>query len=277
MEGGFAWCVFAPAIRGRAFVAQGAATPEAAAAAAASYKPGQPVQAAVLSCDCKKHALDVSLDGSAAAAPEPAPGSVAVGRVMAVGGGGVRVQVSPRSTGTVALTDIHDAPVANALQGLEVGQYVAAFVLPGAGATGSSGAGAKKKGAGTASDAKAAGGPALSLRPSRGGACAAHAAAAPAPEAAGAAGDGADGADGGGEAPSAPPESLKASDLTPGQRVGGYVKSSGSAGVFVGLARGLDARIQLAHLADGFVKSPVAAFPVGAWVAGKVLKVEGER
>ena len=123
----------------------------------------------MLHVDGRKHALDVSLlpASSPAAAAQPAAGTLLLGRVTAVAGGsGVRLQLSARSTGRVALTDIHDAPVQHALAGLKAGQYCRAAVLgPDPAATGS-----KRKGGDSAQLL-------LSLRPSAGGQCAAHAAA----------------------------------------------------------------------------------------------------
>lgn len=124
----------------------------------------------MLHVDGRKHALDVSLlpASSPAAAAQPPPGTLVLGRISAVGGGtgGVRVQLSARSAGRVALTDVHDAPVQQALAGLAPGQYCRAAVL---GADPSS-AGSKRRGGGGTQLL-------LSLRPSAGGQSAAHAAA----------------------------------------------------------------------------------------------------
>lgn len=233
-----------------------------------------------------------------------------LGRVTAVGGGAVRVQLGARSGGRVALTDIHDAPVEQALAGLRPGQFCLAAVLgPDPAAPKSS----KRRGGDGASGDQEGGGSQLllSLRPSAGGQCAAHAAAAPAQEP---------------DTPEVAEGPLQPGQLKQGQRVAGYVKSSGPAGVFVCLARNLDARIRwvdvrewevllrrggamhdpgswralaqslssktihppmspsihpppcrLSQLADGFVEAPAQAFPEGRLVAGQVLKVEGDR
>ena len=121
-----------------------------------------------MTVDRQRHALDVALQGAAAASGMPKAGTAVLGRITAVGGagGGVRVQLSARRSGRVALTDIHDAAVQQALAGLAVGQYVRAVVLgpdPAAGGSKGRGAGAQLL---------------LSLRPAAGGQCAAHKAAA---------------------------------------------------------------------------------------------------
>jgi len=61
-----------------------------------------------------------------------------------------------------------------------------------------------------------------------------------------------------------------------GAVVKGYVVGTSTKGCFVRVARGVTARVLIKDLADGFVKSPIEAFPVGKLVAGRVLKVEEE-
>ncbi len=244
---GHLWIAFGPAVRGRAFLPAGRADAAAVAAAARALCPGAPVAAVVLAADAGRRALDVSL-GAGPPRPAPAPGATALGVVTAVSGAGVRVQVGAAAAGRVALTDVHDAPVADALAGLAPRQVVRVAVLARGSGSGGGGGGGE------------AGLLALSLRPSRGGEAAAHAAAPAAPPGA-----------------PAPPEALAPADLAPGRRVTGYVRAAGRAGVFVALARGLDARVRLRQLADGFVDDPAAAFPEGRRVEGTVLKVEGGR
>lgn len=235
------------------------------------YQPGQAVHAVVLHVDAQRHALDVSLQpavpgavptaaagaastdadadadaAAAAAAAAPKAGSVVLGRITAVGGGGVRVQLSARCTGRVALTDIHDSAVQQVLAGLEEGQYCRAAVLgpdPACSQTSSSGKGGSKGGKGKGGKGKGGKGGKdsskdsgadnssqllLSLRPAAGGQCAAHAAAAAAEQ----------------QVAGLAPGQLQPKSLKPGQKVAGYVKSAGQAGVFVCLARNLDARIR---------------------------------
>lgn len=152
----------------------------------------------MLHVDGKKHAMDVSLlpASSPAAAAQPAPGTLVLGRVTAVGGsGGVRLQLSARSTGRVALSDIHDAPVQQALAGLKAGQYCRAAVL---GPDPTKAGGKRKGGEGTQL--------LLSLRPSAGGQCATHSAAKQQQ---------------GSDTPQVAPGALQADQLKPGQRVRG--------------------------------------------------------
>jgi rRNA biogenesis protein RRP5 len=245
VAGDHVWAVFSPAVRGRAFVAQAAGSLEACAAAGRAFRPGAAVTATVVAVNAGARALDVAFG----AAPELRAGATALGVVTAVGGGGVRVQLGARASGRVALSDIHDAAVPNALEGLAERQFVRVCVL---------GREQERDGPGGGEGAAFA----LSLRPSRGGACPAHASRAPlaAPAAA-----------------PPPPEALAAAALKAGQKVSGYVKSAGPSGVFVCLARGLDARVRLRQLADTFVDDPAAAFPAGARVEGAVVGVEGGR
>lgn len=155
----------------------------------------------MLHVDGRKHALDVSLlpTSSPAAAAQPPAGTLVLGRLTAVGGGigGVRVQLSARSTGRVHLADIHDAPVQQALAGLKAGQYCRAAVL---GPDPAAPAGGKRKGGDGAQLL-------LSLRPSAGGQCAAHAAAHQQQQQKGE------------DTPQVVPGPLKAEQLKPGQRV----------------------------------------------------------
>ena len=224
------------------------------------YPPGQAVQATVVAVDKRKHALDVSLlpgggggggpgAGGGGGGPAPAVGSKVLGRITAVGGDGVRLQLSAHSVGRVALTDIHDAPAQHALAGLQAGQYCRAAVLGADPAAAAAAAAGGSKGSGDQL--------LLSLRPSVGGQCAAHAAAAKQQQ------QEEEGASGKGDAAvatvaaaasSLAPGQLQASSLKVGQAVAGYVKSAGAAGVFVCLARNLDARIRwVGGLGRGYV------------------------
>jgi rRNA biogenesis protein RRP5 len=175
----------------------------------------------------------------AALAPAPAPGSLVLGRVAAAPrGSGVLVVFGPRrgEAGVVAVTDLHDQWVPNALEGLSAGRYVRAKVLPG--------------------ERDAQGRVTLSLRPSDGGrviggggpssSAAASAAAAPA---------------------------VLADDaLAPNQPARGYVRAVGAKGAFVALDRARVAHVRLRDLGDGFVEDPAAAFPEGSLVTGRLLR-----
>lgn len=61
----------------------------------------------------------------------------------------------------------------------------------------------------------------------------------------------------------------------------GYVRSARGegrgAGVFVALSATQAARVKLRMLADEYVDDPVATFPVGKHVRGRVIEVSGER
>ena len=171
IDADYVWCAFSPDIRGRAFLAQAAASPGACARLPLKLKPGTPVtvrslpparccrrcfrcrrlhhcsrlhrfgppalyvaqahcpawgavpgnpsltpqnsrcpvsspplQATVLRVTVtpSKHALDVTLGGGAT---DPAPGDLVVGRVQAVSGAGIIVQLSAQTAGKVRCPD----------------------------------------------------------------------------------------------------------------------------------------------------------------------------
>ena len=81
-----------------------------------------------------------------------------MGRVGSTAGGVVHVHVGRRTYGRVAMTDIHDGPVANALEGIQEGLFVRCCVL---GAAPEHGKAKGGKGQGTELQ--------LSLQPSKGG------------------------------------------------------------------------------------------------------------
>lgn len=55
------------------------------------------------------------------------------------------------------------------------------------------------------------------------------------------------------------------------------MKGVSRAGAFVVLAHGLEARVKLGNLADGFVANPEQAFPEGKLVTGRVVSVDSGR
>jgi rRNA biogenesis protein RRP5 len=226
------------------------------------------MQATVIHVDGGKHVLDLSLHGSPV---QLVAGSKALGRVASVSGAGVTVQLSAHASGKAALADVHDGPVDNALRGLQAGQWVQVALIEQQRGEASAGKGTKAGKTGKAGKAGSgsSGSPShwvLSLRQSDGGRCAAHGAA-----------QQADTSEGGEVEGSIVPPGTKASQLAANQQVGGYVKAAGKAGVFVCLTRTLDARLRLGQLSDKFVEDPAAAYPEGAYVSARVLKVEGER
>lgn len=74
------------------------------------------------------------------------------------------------------------------------------------------------------------------------------------------------------------PEVRSLEDLEVGQLVRGYVKAASNVGVFVRLGPGIDGRVKITNLSDGFVKDYKSIHPVGKLVKGKVLGVDvGEK
>ena len=322
VHNGYLWAVLSPTIRGRAFLpggccstvdecrtaasggtASGGTASGGTAIASTSFTPGAPLDVELTSVDASKHALDFVLAGRSVA-KDVIPGQLLPGLVTTVGGGSgvVVVQLAPNLSGRVALTDIHDVAVKNALHGLKSGQFVLAYVLNVTaiaaadedaeenGDKSEEKKAKKKKNKGKkrkkSDDAEEDGDNdgshqqhrhsssrliELSLRPSRGGKCPAHAIAiAAATETTTAT-----------ETPTAPPPppppdhplSLP-DDIKPGQKIAGYIKASGPNGVFISLSRAVDARIRLRQLSEQFIPDVVSAYPVGQYIEATVLKVE---
>ena len=246
------WLSLGPAARGRVHMFDACDAPRQCADFQSRWKVGEAVAAAVVAVDAKRHQLDLSLKGAVAmrphaagAPPLPAEGQLLLGRVQAARGSGLLVALGWRALGVVALSDIHDRYVPNALAGVQEGAFVHARVLPG--------------------PPDARGRLRLSLRPSDGGAVEGLA-----PPAAPAAAASASGATAG--AVGAPaPALLPAAALKEGAEVAGYVRHVSSKGLFVTLDRGRDARVKLSNMSDGFLEDPAAAFPEGALVRGRVI------
>ncbi|KAL4538228.1 hypothetical protein Ndes2526B_g03454 [Nannochloris sp. 'desiccata'] len=260
VDGEHLWVVFSPSIRGRVFLPQSCTSPEECTAAARAYRPGTAITATVLSVNPGKHALDVALGTNIPTKAEA--GGTAVGVVVSANGTGVQIQIAPGQSGKVALTDIHDTPVNNALTGLKPRQFVHVGIINvGDDNTNSKNNKRKKSGDGATTNQNKKNSLQLSLRPSHGGRCAAHTSSTAVLTA----------------TLPPPPESLDISELKPGERVSGYVKSSGATGVFICLARGIDARIKLRQLSDEFVENVGKLYPPGTYVEGSVMGVEGGR
>lgn len=132
------WVSFAPSIKGRADTVAMVDSVDKCAGVASSYPIGTPVTAVVLRAEPGKHVLDIMLgdtanttnNSSQALTPQvAAPGVLILGRVVAVSGAGVKIRLANGDLGMVALSDIHDGFVENALSGLEAGQAARVRVL----------------------------------------------------------------------------------------------------------------------------------------------------
>ena len=73
--------------------------------------------------------LSTGSKASSAVAASAPPGTLLLGRVGSMAGGVVHVHVGRRTYGRVAMTDIHDGSVPNALEGIQEGLYVKCCVL----------------------------------------------------------------------------------------------------------------------------------------------------
>lgn len=243
------WISLAPSIRGRVLLLDAGSTPVELRKAAKGLDRNQPVACRVIAVDPTKHSLDLSM------ASEPAggktvsnatlameEGSVVNGKVIGVTPGvGLNIQLGPRATAKASIIDLHDTYVEAPLAPFKEGMFVRCKVLRAEGSIGSSGLKID-----------------VSLRRSLGGAYEGMPDKKPRPN---------------DEAP-AVPDALVAAGLEPGQTVFGYVKSVGPKGLFVTVARGLVARVQLSHLADAPVADPAAQFALGSRVRARVLSVD---
>eukprot|EP00798_Chlamydomonas_sp_ICE-L_P000496 gene496-1903_t len=169
----------------------------------------------------------------------PKVGDLVVGRVSGVSGGGVK------RMGRVAVTDIHDTTVPNALAGIKEGAYARCKVL----------------------DPDSKGAIRLSARPCDGGKISDMTYTDKNKKKKSKDGSSKE------AAIKAMPDSVDLSKLTIGEKVSGFVKRVDGKGLFISLSRDVDARIKLCNLSDGYVESPQAAFPEGLLVEGTVISL----
>ncbi|KAE8649759.1 rRNA biogenesis protein RRP5 [Cucumis sativus] len=67
---------------------------------------------------------------------------------------------------------------------------------------------------------------------------------------------------------------VKIEDIHAHMEVQGYVKNISPKGCFIMLSRGLEAKILLSNLSDGYIDNPEKEFPTGKLVRGRILSVE---
>lgn len=60
-------------------------------------------------------------------------------------------------------------------------------------------------------------------------------------------------------------------------QVAGYVKNVAAVGMFVSLSSSVEARVKLGQLSNTFIEDPKAAFPVGQFVSGRIVSIQGDR
>lgn len=132
----FLWLGAGPGLRGRVPALDASTDPNVVANLADHFPVGSPVMARVQCVNHKKRTLDLSLVDPASGtthgsvAGELAPdGALVMGRVFSVNGSGVRVCLGHKKAGKVALTDIHDEWVPDALEGLREGIFVRVRIL----------------------------------------------------------------------------------------------------------------------------------------------------
>ena len=233
------------AVRGRVHLLHARDAPAAQPRLQQHFKPGQLLRARVLAVDIAAQRLDLSLLDDAFApvatgGDAPPAGARVMAQVKSVSGACVVCHLADGTTATAPLTSLHDAFVANALDGLTAGAVVRGAIAPG---------GADDKGRLP-----------LSLQQRDGGAHAGHEQPVDGPET---------------PRPGTALQLAKG-DLVHGYVRSAQPPGKG-AGVFVALSSGQDARVQLRMLSDDFVDDPVATFPPGKYVRGHVIEVKGGR
>ncbi|CAK9319362.1 unnamed protein product [Citrullus colocynthis] len=67
---------------------------------------------------------------------------------------------------------------------------------------------------------------------------------------------------------------VKIQDIHSHMEVQGYVKNVSPKGCFILLSRGLEAKILLSNLSDGYIDNPEKEFPIGKLVRGRILSFE---
>ncbi len=213
------WLGAGPAVRGRCAALDASLDPDALTNLATAFPPGTPVVARVVAVAAKKQhpTLDLSLidpcsgttHGSVAGAAAHPEGSLAMGKVLGVAGTGVRLSLGTKRAAKVAVTDIHDVWVEDALAGIKEGLYVRCRVVGKDGETA-----------------------VASLRPSKGGAVAGRKAEVGKERGKDKGGKGKEAAQG-----EKAPELVDVGKLAAGQEVCGYVKRCDAKGLFVALDR----------------------------------------
>jgi rRNA biogenesis protein RRP5 len=235
------WISFSPFVKGRCFIPDCAATLEDCDEASSAYPVGTPVATKVVSVNHDKHAMDVVLlDGKHGDGTRSfAAGTLACGYVTGASGNGIAVKLAWDTVGRVNLTDIYSVAVRNALSPAEAlkGTFVKVAVV-------------------STKATKTNPSISLSLRPSAGAISTLDESKC-------------------GTLPSAlvPKPSIKLAELSPGTAVSGYVKVAGKMGVFITLGRDLEARIKLRQLQDEFVEDPLASYPPGTFVQGRIVSI----
>jgi rRNA biogenesis protein RRP5 len=306
------WLTLSPGIQGRVHVFETSQNPEQLSVPLEErFSMGQALQAVVKAVDLRRKQLSLSIrpdrisqgvnnpaDAAAKAAaavgepaevdPEaegggssgsskrrlPPAGQLITGKISKILGAGVVIELTKTLKGIVALTDLHDGWVSNALAGLNPGQFVRARVLGAADMS-------------AAADAAAAAGQQqqqplidrhghllLSLKPSDGGAVA------------GVEGWGVD------DACAASQQQCKKKQkqqqqqqassssfvdlesLKHGSKVQGYVRGVSDKGLFLSLDRLHHGRVKKNQLSDGFIEDPAAAFPIGTLLTARVLSMQ---
>eukprot|EP00897_Mesotaenium_endlicherianum_P004568 jgi/Mesen1/4139/ME000218S03256 len=252
-RGDWAWFLLSPTLKGRLFLLESSQDPAELARFGDRFKPGHAARCRVVGKDPERRTLDLSLRHVAAAGADMAAGAEVEEEddddVVAAGGSPARA---------LNIGDVVAGRVSRALPGVrglsvQVGfqQYARAPI--------------------TELADEWLEEPLLAFKEGQLVKCAVLDVASSSSSSGAAAAAGGGGAGGGGEVL----VSLRRSrGGWGGERAEALAATCSAKGCFVAIAPALDARILITNLSDAFVADPVAAFPVGKLVAGRVLSVE---
>lgn len=257
------WVHVASGLRGKIFALDASDDLAVIKALGAKFKPRTPLLCRVIAKNEEDKTLDLSTRMAEEAGKTPkkrkgvsdknaefAPGMVVAAKVTKITPGlSLLLQLGAHTVGRVNICDVNDSPEEEPLKAYKVGQYLRTAVL------------------GVDGDKID-----LSLRGSRTGAVVGAEA----------------GAKVGKKRASEEdkdeivgemrmPEVNEAKELSPGQLICGYVKSTSSSGCFVMLSRTVTARVGISQLSDRFIQDVKGSFAPGKLVHGRILSVDAAK
>ena len=256
------WVNVAPGLRGKVHALDASTDLQVIQSLSTKFKPRTPVLCRVVYKNEEEGKLDLSTrmpeengqtpkkrKGAAAGkASDFAVGQVVVGKVSKITPGiSLLLQLGSRRVGRVNICDVCDLPEEDPFKAFKLNQFVHAAVV--------NVDGDKVE---------------LSLRPSRTGAAAAVTASKVGKKRGAADASTSDEIAG----TLTMPEVAEVKDLSPGQLISGYVKTTSSSGCFVMLSRSVTARVGISQLSDRYIQDVKGGFPPGKLVHGRILSVD---
>ena len=266
------WVLLSSTLKGRVHMLDASAELDAVKNLRAHFKVGQGVTARILKADAENSRLDLSLRHATGSAAAPTPSKKAklakskapasdlqVGKVVPVriikpvAGMAYAVQLSANLVGRVHICDVSDTAEADPLAKYKAGDLVNGYI-----------------------DSLETDNVFVSLRPSRTGANDKDAARKPAKKEGKASKDSL-AASVALDASATFPEVRRLEDVSNGQLVSGYVKSTNAAGCFVQLGRTVTARVVISELSDQFIKDVKGTYPPGKLVTGRIIDIDTKK